>query len=235
MKKIIKVLLSAFMFISTLSVNLSNAKAMEPEWIRTIDSEGNIVETLNMSDEEIEAMQIANLKQKYEKSRMDEYVYNYESLGQVYDTGAGVTTYILVGSNLGWAQRSQFSFDSTITFSVSAVYKAITGQTSISMRVGETISFDSSMDSKLGTFARIKTNKYRETVTEKYSGNVVSSYIENSALVSDRTYRPIYRNSSNNIVFKYGGSTYQAKILRPTLKTPPTSSSDIVNATNSNF
>lgn len=204
MKKIIKVLLSAFMFISTLSVNLSNAKAMEPEWIRTIDSEGNIVETLNMSDEEIEAMQIANLKQKYEKSRMDEYVYNYESLGQVYDTGAGVTTYILVGSNLGWAQRSQFSFDS-------------------------------SMDSKLGTFARIKTNKYRVTVTEKYSGNVVSSYIENSALVSDRTYRPIYRNSSNNIVFKYGGSTYQAKILRPTLKTPPTSSSDIVNATNSNF
>lgn len=56
-----------------------------------------------------------------------------------------------------------------------------------------------------------------------------------SSLVSDRTYRPIYRNSPNNIVFKYGGSTYQAKILQPTLKTPPTSSSDIVNATNSDF
>lgn len=235
MKKISKIVLSVFMFIGLLGANFYNTKAIEPEWIRSVDSEGNIVETLNMSDEEIVAMQIASLKQKYERSRMDEYVYKYEKLNQVYDSGSSITSYLLVGSNLGWSQRSQYSFSNTVGFSVSVGYKAVTGSASISMTVGETISFDSSMDSRLGTFARMKTNRYRVTVSEKYSGRVISTYNENIALVSDRTYRPIYRNSSNNIIFKYGGSTFQAKILKPAIKNAPTSSSDIVYATNANF
>lgn len=125
---------------------------------------------------------------------MNEYVYTYKFVDQVHDTG--------------------LSIPSTIGFSVATTYKTITESNSISMTVGKTISFNSSIDSKLGTFARIKTNKYCVKVTNKYTGNEIRTYYENMASVSDRSYRPIYRNTSNNIIFKYSCSHYQAKILK---------------------
>lgn len=235
MKKFTKLILSVFLSFSIFNFNGINTQADEQKWIRSIDSEGNVVESLDMSESEIEEMQISILKQKYESTRTGGYVYSYKKVKQVYDTGSNITSYILIGSNLGWKQRSQCTFGKNVSFSLTAGYKNITGSASMSMSVEETISFDSSMDSKLGIFGRIKTNQYKVTKTDKYSGKVISSYTENMMLVFDRTYRPIYRKSNNKIIFKYSKSTYQASILKSKLKKAPTKKSDFENATNSNF
>ena len=221
--------------------NLNTTKALDSNWITSIDSEGYKIETLNMTDEEIIEMQINELKQKYEKARTDEYVYTYTFIENKFDSYSAidedseVLKLILIGSKLSWTQRDSYNFSLSVSFGATAAYKAITGNTAISMNVGQTVKFKSTLDSKLGLFARVKTNRYKVTVSTKYSGTVVSTYYENMLLLTEKTYRPIYKSLDNKIVYYYGEEQYQAKILKPSLTSAPTKKSDVINATTSNF
>lgn len=227
------------LFVSnTQALENSNEEPVVLKWKQSVDKEGNIIESLDLSDEEIIQLQISELKKKYESNpspRMDEIIYSYDFIKEMYDTGASVTSYALVGSKYDWAQRGSITTSGSVTFGVTSAFKNITGSASISMGTSQTYTTDSSMDSRLGVFARIKTNRYRVTKKEKYSGRVISTYYTNKELIFDRTTRPIYTNSSNNIIFKYSGNTYSAKIIKPGLTSAPTSASGYINATRSNF
>ena len=222
------------------SGNFSTVKAVQLEdnnYTQYTNDHNETIYTINISDEQLQQAQIEELREKYEgpfNLLNNEYSYTYTPLNS-YTTGNNATDYILIGTRLSWAQRSSVTISATASFTVSATYQDITGSSTVSMGINDTISFDSNYDSKLGLFGRIKLTQYRITITDNYSGSQVGSYTDYDLTILSKAYRPVYAENGGKLFFKYGGTRYYAKMLKRSLDSPTLTSSDYEIAYRSEF
>lgn len=240
MKKNLAILFSVVLLITCLSVNnqvyADDRDAVDLKWCETIDTQGNIVQYLNMTDEEIEDYEISQLKSKYEdKLSRSGYTYEYTYISKLWETGYSTDDYILIGKYFSWGRRSSIYIDKTVKFGISGAYRNIKGISEISLSIKETIPFNSSYDNALGLFEAMSTTRYKVTQKDQYSGSVIATWYENVLTPLARTYRPIYVRSGTTISYQNGNSFVNAKMILNSLATPPTSNNHIVTATRSVF
>lgn len=238
MKKIVFIIMT---FILMITVILCYVDAQEEnvdlKWKATVDQNGNIVYILDMSEEEIEKYEIAQLKKVNEGifNRTSGYTYEYEKKGDIFDSGDSETSKILIGKYLMWAQRTKASVSKEVRFSLKGSYKKITGDASLKISTSEEYSFDNSYDNCLGLFGKIHTSEYQIIKKDKYSGNVISKTTQNVMTCLEKSIRCIYNKSSNKISYKYGGSWYVAKMIKSGMSSPITKSSELEIAKTSVF
>lgn len=202
----------------------------DEEWITYVD--GNVVQTINKSDNEIIEAQIETLKEKYETS--DEYTYRYEFESSIYDSGEKIYDYVLTGVLYNtWTRSSYIDLNGTYTFDLCEAFMTITGIEDIDLEIDETIYTDTEYDSCLGLFVRLQTNGFTITETNNSTGEA-TTYYEQVTYVSERTYMPIY-SIDQEIFFIFDDVFYQAKTIDSNQSEAILSSDDLVYASEDEF
>lgn len=222
------------MVCSSVFCNQIKATEIELKWKDTVDENGYLMQVLDMTEEEIEMYQIAQLKKKYESNIMQRtsgYTYNYEKNKDYYDTGDGTTDKILIGKKYGWAQRSTLTVDSTLSFELKGAYKILEGSGTLSATTSETYVFEDNYENCLGLFARIATSQYKITKIDKYTGHVISITYDNIMATMSKSVKKIYNKTSNKISYKNGSTWNTAKMIKSSLTDVPKSASDFSDAT----
>ena len=204
MKKLIKSMsiLSLVFVVICSSIFVNPVKAndeIELRWKETVDENGYPMQILDMTEEELELYQIAQLKKKIEPNNLQRtsgYTYEYQYVDDVFDSGTDATTKVLIGNTLIWGQRDRYEIEKSITFTLKGTYSELEGKVSTTITEKEIYSFDDSCDSCLGLFARIRTAKYKVTKKDKYTGAVISTYYYNTMTGTERSIRKIYNSDS---------------------------------------
>lgn len=238
MKKILCIMMTFIIVISgTLYYVDAKEENVDLKWKISLDQDGNILYILDMTEEEIEEYEIAQLKKANEGilNRTSGYTYEYEKKGDIFDCGDSETSKILIGKYLMWAQRTKATVSKEVSFSLKGSYKKITGDASLKMSTSEEYSFDNSYDNCLGLFGKIHTSQYQIIKKDKYSGTVISKTTQNVMTCLEKSIRCIYNKSSNKISYKYGGSWYEAKMIESKMSSPITKSSELESAKTSVF
>lgn len=242
MRKLIKslsifCLVIAMICSSFVCVPVKASEDVKLKWRNTVDEYGYPVQELDMTEDELRAYQIAQLKKKYEhesNQRTSGYAYTYEHDEDIYDSTDQLTKKILVGKAFDWEQRGTLNCPLTVSFELRGSYKAIEAALTISGTTSQTYTFEN-YENCLGIFARITTSRYKITKTDKYSGTVVSVTYENIMSTMSKSVRKIYNKESNIISYQNGTTWHNARMLKSTLTNPPTSENDITTATTTVF
>lgn len=243
MKKLMKfIMLFSLTFVLICSSIFCNpikaTDEIELRWKNTVDENGEQIQILDMTEEEIELYQISQLKKKYESNNLQRtsgYTYEYEKIAELYDTGDGVEDKILIGKLFTWAQRDSLTVSANVSFTLMGAYKAITGSVTLSATTSEEYHFNGNYENCLGLFAQVFTTKYKITKKDKYTGATVSVTYDNIMSTMSKSVRKIYNTSGTTIKYLNNNKWATAKMLKNSLTTPPTSSSSIVDATTTVF
>lgn len=160
----------------------------------------------------------------------DGYVYEYEKVKTLYDSGTQPTDQLLIGKTLLWVQRATASTNGNTVIKLFGAFHAINEQSEMPVTLMKTFEFDTNYDNCLGLFARVQTTQYK-VIKKNKSGTVISTTTQDIMTILSQTVRPIYIRSDATISYQYNGTWHSAKMIKADLTAPPTLASHIETAT----